>query len=508
MKVHNRYFTKSIILVLLICFGSQAYGQTYGDAIIYPNTFIGSKIENFFYDLKGWPNSITSSTFANDLFVTDDMNGIRIPIYGDASHPAHPSAGQVVETEYSQLLTSMARAKTVRGAKDFYVFASKKLDGQTSFPDWTKDANGVIVSEYLKLLTDYILFMKTQGYEIDYLGIQNEEQYNEGNITPAKHKAIVDSLQKISVRLNFKMPLIVGYEDYGPNKNNWMKTMKNSDYLGRMDIYGTHYYPDIRPLAGLKSDLAYAGNMPFWSTEPHWDDGTTVDVWDAAEQAMCAFWDQIDVGMSGFMWWSYKRTGNLRGYLMQTTSALIKDAQMIDMDDIDGPGTATYGKLQTRAFREGNKLTVYAINNNANATYSDYGFGLSVGTITGTVYYKQWLKTGAITGTNGSIIPQTNLKFNLTLPAQSITVFSLTIDIKTSVDNVGANTEILNIFPTLVDNELNINGLTQNSSYQVFEMSGKKVMESNLKLLNIASLSKGYYVLRSTTGQVAKFIKK
>jgi len=508
MKILNRHFAKAIIVILLICVGNQASGQTYGDAIIYPNSSIGSKIEYFFFDLKGWPNSISSTSIANDLFVTDDMNGIRISIYGDASHPAHPSAGQIVKTEYDQLLSSMARANAARGEKDFYVFASKKLDGQTSFPNWTKDANGVIVTEYVKLLTDYILFMKTKGYEIDYLAIQNEEQYNEGNITPAKHKAIVDSLRNISVRLNFKMPLIVGYEDYGPNKNNWMKTMKSSGYLDRMDIYGTHYYPNLRPLAGLKSDLAYAGNMPFWSTEPHWDDRATVDVWDAAEQAMCAFWDQIEVGMSGFMWWGYKRTGNLRGYLMQTTSALIKDAQMIDMDDMDGPGTNTYGKLQTRAFREGDKLTVYAINNNATATYSDYGFGLSVGTITGTVYYRQWLKTGAVSGINGSVIPQTNSKFNLTLPPQSITVFSLNINAPTLVNSVGANTRTLSLFPTLVYNELNISGLTQNSSYRIFDTSGKKVIESDLLSLNTSSLSKGLYLIRSTTGQVAKFFKK
>ena len=128
------------------------------------------------------------------------MNGVRVSIYGDETRPAHPSEGVVDESYYTVTLTSLERARVARGTKDFYIFASKKLDGQNSFPAWTKDADGVISTEYVKLLTDYLLFMKNKGYEVDYLAIQNEEQYNEANITAQKHKEIIDALRIISVR--------------------------------------------------------------------------------------------------------------------------------------------------------------------------------------------------------------------------------------------------------------------------------------------------------------------
>jgi len=461
----RKSYSKTITLICfiaIILIALPAFSQTGGDAIIYPDNYIGKKIEYFFFDIKGNASGVNTTAKATDYYVTDDMNGIRVSIYGDLSHPAHPAAGQVVASEYTAMINSINNAKAARSGKDFYVFASKKLDGQNSFPEWTKDANGVIVTEYVKLLTDYFQLMKNEGITIDYLAIQNEEAYNEGNITAAKHKAIVDSMRNVTASLGVKMPLIVGYEDYGPDKNNWMKNLSNGNWMSRMDIYGTHYYPHLRPMSNLLSDLNYANaaNKPFWSTEPHWDSKDTADDWDEAEQGMCAFWDQIEVGMSGFMWWAYARTGSLRGNLMRTTSVPMKNAQMIDMNDIDGKGTNTYGKLQTRAFREGNIVTVYAVNNNATTSYSNYGFGLSVGTISGSVSYTQWLKSGSINGTNGTVVPESNTNYRLTLPAESITVFSFNVDTQTSLNNILNKT--LDIYPNPVDKEFrspaNING--------------------------------------------------
>lgn len=499
----SRFFQ---FFILLFFANGNIFSQTGGDAIINPNTFNGKKIEYFFFDIKGNASGVSTAAKATDYYVTDDINGIRVSIYGDDAHPAHPAAGTVVASEYTAMINSIKNARAARVGKDFYVFASKKLDGQNSFPAWTKDANGVIVTEYVKLLIDYFQFMKDSDITIDYLAIQNEEMYNEGNITPAKHKAIVDSVRAFTVRLGLKTPQIVGYEDYGPNKNNWMKNLYNNNWMDRMDIYGTHYYPNLRPMNNLLADLVYANaaNKPFWSTEPHWDNKDTEDDWVEAEEGMCAFWDQIEVGMTGFMWWGYARSGSLRGNLMQATSVPMKDAQMIDMNDIDGKGTTTYGKLQTRAFREGNKITVYAINNHATTVYTNYGFGLSVGSIVGNVTATQWTKSsGSIAGAVTTIVPESATKYRMTLPAGSITVFSFNVDTQTSTNAIKEQSaKFLH-----QNNTLKIISKNSNFRYQIFNVDGRKI-DDNIysESIDTSLFPRGVYIIRLSDGTTEKLV--
>ena len=107
--------------------------------------------------------------------------------------------------------------KLARAAKpDVIFFASKRLEGKESWPDWTKDANGVIVEKYSSLLADFLSFMHTNGFKMDLLGIDNEGEYNDGNITPQKHKAIVAAVKAFCATNGIHMPKIIGPETYGP----------------------------------------------------------------------------------------------------------------------------------------------------------------------------------------------------------------------------------------------------------------------------------------------------
>jgi hypothetical protein len=398
---------------------------TYDDAVIYPE-IKGDKIDVFFYDLKYWIGAVNSETKANYLFIEDGMNGLRIPIFGNDSKSAHPSSGVVDASYYETLIASINQAKSVIGSSDFTIFASKKLEGDASFPDWVKDDDGIIPSEYARLLADYIEYFNDNGISIDVLGIDNERVYNEGNITPEKYKETIDSLISYSLQDNFTMPLTIAPEDYGPNKNSWMKTMSENGWLDRMDYYGTHYYPAYRPISGLMSDLDYAGDIPFWSTEPHWDNKSDQDELAVAEYSMCALWDQIDQGMTGFMWWGYELT-TLRGYMMRNASVPLLNAQPIYMNDMDGVDISTLGMLQTRAFIEEDQITVYAINMSS-TTYEDYGFKLNSGSINGSVTYKQWTDDSDKSGISGSASSVSDEKFQLTLPERSITSFTFTLN--------------------------------------------------------------------------------
>ncbi|WP_372774713.1 T9SS type A sorting domain-containing protein [Mangrovibacterium sp.] len=492
------------LFLLLALFSNQIRAQTGGDAIIYPEEK-GTLIDAFFYDLKQWAGAVNSESKANDLFVTDGMNGVRISIYGNNSKPAHPSAGVVVESEYTGLISSINLAKTTRGTSGLTIFASKKLEGQDSFPDWVKDEDGIIPEQYATLLADFIRYMNSKGIEIDVLGIDNERVYNEGNMTPQKHKETVDFLKAFSVSDQFTMPLIIGHEDYGPNKNDWMKTLSENDWLDRIDLYGTHYYPQYRPKSKLITDLSYAGDKPFWSTEPHWDNKSEQDQLAIAEQAMCALWDQTDLGMSGVMWWNYELTSH-RGYMMRNATVPLLDSQPIDMDDIDGRDISTLGKLQTRAFRKGDQITVYAINMSETLDYPNYGFNLNSGTINGTVAFKQWTDESATIGNSGSANLISDTKFELNLPARSITSFTFNLGTVTGTTSVSSTSTIF-VFPNPVSDILSIFGLQAGSTYAVYNLNGEKILEGETTQLNVANLNTGIYILKTTDGKILKFIK-
>ena len=478
--------------------------QTGGDAIIYPEPK-GKLIDAFFYDLKQSPGAINSESKATDLFVIDGMNGVRISIYGNKSKPAHPAAGVVVESEYTSLISSINLAKATRGASGLKIFASKKLDGQNSFPDWVKDENGIIPEQYAILLADYIKYMNSYGIEIDVLGIDNERDYNEGNITPLKHKETVDLLKTMAASGQFKMPLIIGHEDYGPNRDGWMKTMKQNGWLDRLDLFGTHYYPQYRPKNGLISDLNYAGDLPFWSTEPHWDNKSGQDQLAVAEPAMCALWDQTDLGMTGIMWWNYELT-SLRGYLMRNATVPLLGAQSIDIDDKDGRDISTLGKLQTRAFRKGDLITVYAINMSSSLEYSNYGFQLSSGKINGFVTYKQWTDGSADSGNAGTANLSSENRFELTLPSRSITSFTFELNTITGMNSISLSSK-LSVFPVPASKTLTINGLNSGKNYEVFNLDGKKIKEGNHSQLDVAEFHSGVYLIRTSEGEILKFIK-
>ena len=244
---------------------------------------------------------------------------------------------------------------------------------------------------------------------------------------------IVDYLKEQSIKQNFKMPLIVGperYEPMGDVENCWWKKFLDSGWGERIDIYGTHYYPEHRYYDKLRFELSLIGERPFWATEPHWGSETAQpDILNHAETAICTLWDQTDLGMDGFMWWDYKRAGNLRGCLMRAVSVPLRGARPVEMTDHDGTGTFAKGKLQTRAFREGNLLNVYAINmcpkeEVADAVgYENYEFGLDKGMIDGEVTYTQWRDDTPVEGENAVAVKVNDRKFSVNLPVRSITHF-------------------------------------------------------------------------------------
>ncbi len=415
----RRCFAAAILSVapLVPLSGSAATG---GDAIIDP-TMQGQLITGWGYDIKeGGKAAGVTPDYAQTLFVTDRMNCLRIPIYGDAADPAHPSSGVVIGSYYGDTLYAMTNGRAANS--NVILLASKKLDGQNSFPAWTKNSNGVIPSQYAAMLADYLQFMQSNGFTIDVLGLDNERTYNEGNITASVFDQIVTNLASLSVSRGFVMPkALIGPESYAPDTN-WLTNMNMNGWSSLLSIVGTHYYPQNRPIGKLQSLVQLAGNLPVWNSEVHWQElSSPADAIDEAQQNIGAIFDGTDSGLSAYVWWAFGDAGAIQAQMELALTTNLLNTRPIYMDDIDGPSASMPGQLITRAFVTASRLVVWAINDSTNV-YNDYGFRLMSGEITGNVSYTQWTSSGTTTGIAG--VTDSNI-FRLTLPSRTVTTFTV-----------------------------------------------------------------------------------
>jgi O-glycosyl hydrolase len=368
-------------------------------------------ISDWGYDIKqdGKAGAL-SPEFARTLFVEDRMTCLRLPIYGDIRHPAHPADGQVIASHYAPMLQAMTNARAARA--NVILFASKKLEERGSFPDWVVDAKGVVPARYARMLADYLGFVQAHGFAIDILGIDNEMEYNHGAITPAKQREIVDDLRSLARQRGFTMPKhLIGPDTFNPNPG-WLSTLVQSGWGDRLDMVGTHYYPGPhRPQQQLQRLAQAAGSRPLWHTELHWQ-GKAADGFEAARESLAAFFDCTGQGFSGFAWWDYRRTGVKGGIEKALTQSTANSRPIRLVNGVTGPG-----QFIMRAFRNEAGITVWAINM-AVPNADSFRFELAGGAIAGNVGYEQWTATGSTTGAATRLAQNA---FTLKLPIKTIT---------------------------------------------------------------------------------------
>ncbi|VGO15668.1 hypothetical protein PDESU_04253 [Pontiella desulfatans] len=413
----------------MVVLGLCAAADAYDEVVVFPKEK-GVKIDRFFYDFKSpsAPWKFTQKGWAKTLLEEYGFNGIRTSIYGTGSKPAHPEPGVVLEEYYQGETKGLKLARKIR--PNTIIFASKKLDNTQSFPDWTKGAKGVIPEKYAILVADYLEYMKGEGLEVDVLAIDNERRFNEGNIMPETHRDVVLELRRLTAERGLRMPKVVGHEDYAVGRHKWMETF-DSLQSDTMDIFGAHYYPRARLLEKLKSDLAYAGDREKWHTELHWDShGDPKATNDSMETAVCSFlalWDCVDQGMNGLMWWDFSPKKNRRNHLMHAASVPLVNAWPLKVIDPDGAETVDLNQLHTRAFLQGDTLTIYAINHDSAKEWKDLRFKLATGRIAGKIEGRQWSDGGPAEGNVGTIKPFMRGSFRVNLAPGTISVFSLNI---------------------------------------------------------------------------------
>ncbi len=450
----------ALLMLLTISITEKISAVTPGNdswrAVIWANDYYGRVLSRHFYDLKLSPSALSSRSRAKEIITDGCMSGLRIPIYGTITAPSHPKQGKVKGNYYAATVASVKNALAVN--PDLVIFASKKLqnmDGSFgSFPDWVKmdpkdNKSAVDPKKYVHMLFDYISYMKKQGIEIDVLGIDNEREYSKSKMLAPQYAETVILLKEMLTEAGFKIPLFIGPEAFRvPNKgkfhrnNNWMAEItSNDEYASTLDIYGIHYYENVRDkhYNFLKTDLELKGDRECWATEPHWnrhyDSKVYTDHMHYGEDAVGAIWDMTDLGLDNIIWWSYTPANTLRGQVMRASTIPIIGAQPIRMVDHDGFEIREPRLLQSRAFRRGDTIIFYVLNIcgklDRNTSYTNYEFLVAGATITGPATVQQWRdnterKDGTNLGELTIVRPQNNAIY-LNLPSRSVTMVTITV---------------------------------------------------------------------------------
>ena len=402
-------------------------------AVIFPEEQ-GALITHWGYDIKrdDWIQRLTRVK-AHQVFVIDNMNLLRVPIWGDAQRPAHPEAGVVVESYYEDVLGAMDNARRAR--PDVTFFASKKLRGQDSFPEWVKDSSGVIPSQYAIMVADFLEFMEERGFPIDVLGVDNEIEFNEGDITPSRYRQIIDGLRSLAVERGFTVPLLIAPETFGPGLGaSWMDTLFSNGWEDRVDIAGVHYYPQRRFRNQFADFSAAARSLPKWHSEVHWTSAENLNVDTEIariESNLAPIFDSFDEGFTGMSWWSYRRDG-IHGSIRRVISSSTINARPVTITDHAGPEVAI-NTFTTRAFRRGSELIVWVVNNTPE-NHTQYSLAIHGGGIAGQVAYTRWTETGEVSGT----VEGDENAVSLDFPARTITMVRLELA-KADGDWVGSS---------------------------------------------------------------------
>ena len=306
-------FLSCLLLIAYWC--SDCFAQ---DTLkIDPEERTGATVRYFGWDAKLHGNLSNRQKSANWLYGDCPANMMRIPIRPRASTPDGKVDFNAAETKhdnYGPLIDSIKLAQQVN--PDIKIFASTKLFGKNTFPDWmTSNQQGKIFSAVVKcpdpkkfagLITDYFEQLAAEGIKIDFVGLNNEIG---GALTPELYyetaKQLEANLEKSTIAEKLKQFQWIGGEEFGvPSSVKYTKVLKNSPASKYVDVVGSHFYPD-KQSGSIKSWEALAAlGYPTWHTEVHVrrHDSPKENIV-AIRDGMCIVFKTNQVGAEGYVWW-------------------------------------------------------------------------------------------------------------------------------------------------------------------------------------------------------------
>ncbi|CAN0378820.1 unnamed protein product, partial [Ectocarpus sp. 4 AP-2014] len=167
---------------------------------------------------------------------------------------------------------------------DVEIFASLKLQGGDTYPDWLGDGTtawpestgtifGNVVERpnpehYSSLLADYVEYLQGFRVKIDYLGINNE---TDGALDVSRYIDTIDRLEaeliSRGVPEEYRSFQYVGPDTFGLNSAvNITQSIASQSRLDTLDVVGSHFYPQHN--SGEETDWetisSITGGTPMW----------------------------------------------------------------------------------------------------------------------------------------------------------------------------------------------------------------------------------------------------
>ena len=410
--------------------GVSADAVTDGKIVIKNNG--GPTIAKWGYDVKQDGRSrALKPALAKEIFVDIGMNLLRVPVRARAAHPER-GVDNIKAGEYVDDLEAIANVKAVRPGVD--VFASVKLLGKNSFPKWVETGGGEVdAGAYATLIENYLAFMKSKGVTIDFLGVDNERKFNEGNITPGKYNKIASDVKDWCRGNDVKVPDFIAAEDYGPSEDTgWLKDLWASPAkFQHVDHIGVHIYSKHRDGGYLAAMNTLSNNLhgkKLWDTELHWNDLDQDDEvkWDDLRRGMLTAMDHFDQGYHALSWWAFqpRSRGTKASFIMSELVSSTVGASLLPTDDVDGKAPAS-GKLNTRAFKNGPKTMTLWVGNFDGKDRKGQRADVS-GEDVAAASYVQWSPQSAIAGKTGNA-SLTGKGFTMNYPSNTITRVKVTL---------------------------------------------------------------------------------
>lgn len=310
----------SLARIVAVALALSASG--YASAIsISAGVAIGPTVERWGWDTKGGSSRFNTLAKAAEAYSETVANLLRVPIEPTFHNPD----GSINLQQYQSDINAIKNVLAVN--PNVEVFASLKLLGADTFPDWlgasTPDwpaSTGSIFGNdvprpnpeiYSVLVANYIDMLRSEGIAVDYVGLNNESDGALGTTRYiATARLLRDELEARNVPSEFRDFQYIGPDSFGLNTaESYMASIANQNGLDTIDIIGSHFYPQHSSgNADSWGNLASDYNKPLWHTEVHMPVGNA-DYDGKREQALR---DTLSVlfatnaqGADSFVWWGY-----------------------------------------------------------------------------------------------------------------------------------------------------------------------------------------------------------
>lgn len=374
----NSFSSKRLALLLAVPFvaASAATAQT---VTIDTGTPIGPQIARAGWDIKAWPLRLNSASEARRLYRDVPANFLRIPFFATA----HNEDGSVNTSAYSDELNAIRAV--LNENPDVELYASLKLQGGNTYPDWVGQGTNDWPAEtgrifgntvdrpnpelFSTMVTDYLSFLKDEGIAIDHLGLNNE---TEDALTAERYIATYDLLQPklaaAGITGQYADFEYVGPDSFGiPTAERFVVDLSDAGRLDTLDYAASHYYPQHGSGSeGDWEDLSQkSGGLPLWHTEVHMPGNTAAvnEISQTVRDSLSVLFASFRNGVDSFVWWESPNTIDTIREVVKADiiSTTLGATPVLTTPMYDGKGDPD-GEALFQAFVDGNEVRLWIVN--------------------------------------------------------------------------------------------------------------------------------------------------